>query len=309
MTAVAAADAAAPPAPPRAAILAAFAAVYFLWGATFLALRYAVAEVPPLFTIAVRCAGGAAILYGWLAARGQLARGSAAEWRTAAAAGALLFVGCHALLAVAERRVSSGHASLVMASIPLWLVVLGAARERKAPTVRVMAGLTLGVAGVAVLTAGARSAPAWSWWALGFGAFAWAAGSLVARHGARPESAAQSTAMQLAAGAVWLTAASAASGELAGWSPAHVSMRAGLAMVFLVVCGTVIAFGAYTWLLRVVSPAAAGSYAFVNPVVALGLGWAVGDDVITPRVAVAAALVVLAVALTIRAGARAAPRR
>lgn len=284
----------------RATLIAAFAAVYLFWGATFLAIRYVVADVPPLLSIAIRCAGGAAILYAWLGWRRQLARSTAAEWRTAAVAGALLFVVGHGLLAWAEQRVSSGQASLFMTAIPLWLVLLTAARERRPPARRVIAGLALGMLGVAVLTSGSGT---WSGRgvdrvALVVGALGWAAGSLVARHGARPSSAARSTAMQLAAGAGWVLAASAVAGELTGFTPAQLTPRAATSLAFLIVCGTVLGFGAYTWLMRVTTPAAASTYAFVNPVVALALGWATGDDVITGRTLTAAALVVGAVALT-----------
>lgn len=283
----------------RVPLIAAFAAIYIFWGGTFLAIRYAVAEVPPLLTIAIRCLGGAAILYAWLATSGRLERSTAAQWRVAASAGALLFVGCHGVLAWAEQRVSSGQAALFMTSIPLGLVLLDALRQRRRPPARVLAGLALGMLGIAVLTSGTggSSGTLLDRVALVLSGFSWAAGSLVARHGARPASAAQSTAMQLAAGGAAVLAASLAGGELAGWNPAEVSPRAVGSLVFLVLFGTVIAFAAYTWLLRVTTPASVGSYAFVNPVIALGLAIAVGDDVLSGRTLVAAALVVGAVVL------------
>lgn len=285
--------------PSRMKILAAFAAIYVFWGGTFLAIRYAVAEVPPLLTIGIRCAGGAAILFIWLAASGRLRRTTLAEWKVAAAAGALLFLGCHGVLAWAEQRVSSGEAALYMTSISLWLVLLDAARLRRFPSARVLAGLAIGILGIVVLTYGSESSGTLlDRVALLLCDLAWAAGSLVARHGARSESAAQSTAMQLTTGAAVVLAAAIAFGEPAGWSPLQTSPRAVTALVFLIVFGTVIAFAAYTWLLRVTTPAAVGTYAFVNPVIALGLGWAVGDEMLTGRTLIAAALVIGAVVLT-----------
>jgi len=280
-------------------LAAAFAAVYLFWGGTFLAIRYAVAEIPPFLTIALRCAGGAALLFLWCRARGELARPTAAEWRVAALAGLLLFVGCHGVLAWAEQRVTSGQAALLMTSIPLWLVLLDSFRRRRLPAARVLAGLAVGVLGIAVLTGG-------SGWtgsladlaALLASGLAWAAGSLVARHGARPASAVQSTAMQLAAGAVAVFLGSVLLGEIPGWSPAEVSARAVGALAFLIVGGTALGFAAYTWLLRVTTPAAVGTYAFVNPVIAVGLAWAVGDEAASLRTVAAAALVVGAVVLT-----------
>ena len=280
----------------RSRVVAAFATIYLMWGGTFLAIRYAVADVPPLLTMVLRCAGGAVLLLAWLAWRGALERPSRRQWLTTAVAGTLLFLGCHGLLAWAEQRVTSGEAALFMTAIPLWLIGLEAALLRRLPSPRVMLALFLGVVGVAVLTAGEG-------WSGGVGeravlvvsALFWAVGTLVVRRGGTPLPAAQSTAMQLAAGALALLAASTAAGELAGWSPATVTPRAALSLVYLVVGGTVLGFGAYTWLLGVTTAAAVSTYAFVNPVVALLLAWAVGDGEVSGSTAVAAVLVIGAV--------------
>lgn len=299
--ATAAAEQALPQVVPRLHLAAGFAAIYLFWGGTFLAIRYAVAEVPPLLTIGIRCACGALILFAWLAARGKLARTTAAEWRVAALAGVLLFLGCHAVMAWSEQRVTSGQASLFLATISFWLVLLDAGIRRRRPRARVIAGLAAGTLGVAVLTFQggdwAAGGTLLDRLALAFCGLAWAAGSLIARHGARPASAVQSTTMQLAAGAVVVLAASLATGELAGWDPTTLTARALVSLAYLVVCGTVLAFAAYTWLLRVTTAAAVGTDAFVNPVVALGLAWAVGDEVASGRTLLAAALVIGAVLL------------
>jgi drug/metabolite transporter (DMT)-like permease len=292
------------PSPPlepasRLAVVVAFAAIYLFWGCTFLAIRYAVAEVPPLLTIAFRCVGGALLLYAWLALRGELEPSTRRQWVTSAIAGGFLFVGGHGVLAWAEQRVSSGQAALFMACIPLWLVLLTSARERRVPAASVIAGLVLGTLGVSLL---ARGNGEWSGTLLdrlaliGCG-LSWAIGSVIARDGARPASAIQSTAMQLAAGGVLVIALSLTNGELAGWSPAQVTMRGTLALLFLLIAGTVLGFGAYTWLLRVTTPAAVGTYAFVNPVVALGVAWAVGDEPFSTRTVLAATIVLGAVLL------------
>ena len=283
---------------------AALAAVYLLWGGTFLAIRYAVAEVPPLATIAIRCLAGAALLFGWLAWRGERLSAGWAQWRVALLAGTFLFLGCHSLLAWVEQRVSSGEAALLMTGIPLWMVLFSAVIERRMPSTRVLAGLGVGVAGVGLLTAGASaggSAADRLWLVLS--ALCWAVGSLLARHGARPPSLVHATAMQLMAGGAVVLGASALLGELAGWAPAETSPRAVLSLGFLVAGGTVVGFGAYAWLLQVTTPAAASSYAFVNPVVALLLAWVVGDGALTWRVVLAAGLVIGAVVLTWTAGA------
>lgn len=288
------------PAPPRLHLIAAFAAVYLFWGATFLAVRYAVAVVPPMLIIGIRCTGGALILLAFLAWRRQLVRASAAEWRTAAIAGLLLFLGSHVAMAWAEQRMSSGQAALYTSAIPLWVVLIEAMRLRAMPPWRVFAGIALGIGGVGILAGGTalNSGTMTDRVLLIVAALCWAAGSLVGRHGARPESATQATAMQLATGAVWVLTASALRGEIAGFSIAQITPRAAWSLVFLVVCGTVLGFGAFTWLLRVASPAAVSTYAFVNPMVALALGVLVGDDLLSPRVALSALLVIGAVVLT-----------
>jgi drug/metabolite transporter (DMT)-like permease len=283
----------------RTRLIGAFAAIYVMWGGTFLAIRYAVADVPPLMTMVLRCAGGAALLFAWLAWRGTLERPSRAQWLTTAVAGTFLFLGCHGLLAWAEQRVSSGEAALFMTAIPLWLIALESLLQRRAPSPRVLVSLGLGIAGVAVLTWG----ESWSGGltdrlVLVVSAFCWAVGTVIVRRGGSPLPAAQSTAMQLAAGALVLLVVSLAAGEAVGWSPADIPPRASLALGFLIVGGTVVGFGAYTWLLRVTSPAAVSTYAFVNPVIALGLAWAVGDGELSARSGVAAALVVTAVVFT-----------
>jgi drug/metabolite transporter (DMT)-like permease len=285
--------------PSRAALIAAFAAIYLFWGGTFLALRYAVAEVPPLITIAIRCVFGALLLFGWLAMRGELERTNRRQWITSAIAGAFLFVGGHGALAWAERGVSSGQAALFMTGIPLWLVVITSVRERRTPSPLVIAGLFLGMVGVGLLTSGngVWSGSLLERLALVGSGLSWGIGSVIARDGARPDSAAQSTAMQLAAGGVAVLALSASVGEFSGWSPQLVSTRGVAALVFLVVAGTVLGFGAYTWLLRVTTPAAVGTYAFVNPVVALALAWAVGDEPFAVRTVIAGAIVLTAVGL------------
>jgi len=283
--------------PSRRSLAAAFAAIYLFWGTTFLALRYAVAEVPPLLTIAIRCGAGAFIIFGWLAARGRLEPFTRQQWFVAGGAGLLLFLGGHSILAWAEMEVPSGQAALLLTAIPSWLVLLEAIRLRRMPPGRVLAGLIVGTVGVALLAGGGSGAGSLERGALVLAALLWAAGSLFARHSARPASAAQATAMQLAAGGVIVLLASVGTGELARWDAGATSARAAGSIVFLVLGGTVAGFGAYTWLLRVTSAAAVGTYAFVNPIIAVLLAWAVGDESPSVLTGVAALLVLSAVFL------------
>lgn len=282
----------------RTRIAGAFAIIYLVWGVTFLAIRLVVAEIPPLATVAIRCAAGAFILFAWLAIRGRLEPTSPRQWIAAGASGFLLFLAAHSVLAWAEINLPSSQAALLLTAIPAWLVIIEAMRLRELPARRILLGLALGTGGVALLTAGhAGGGGTTERIALVFSAFAWAAGSLLARHSARPASVAQGTAMQLAAGAVVVSLASVAAGELETWNAAATSPRAFGALGFLVLGGTVAGFGAYTWLLRVVSPAAVGTYAFVNPVIAVGLAWLAGDDTPSRLTAIAAILVLSGVVL------------
>jgi drug/metabolite transporter (DMT)-like permease len=289
--------------PARPALVAAFASIYLFWGATFLGIRWAVADVPPLLTIAIRCLAGGALLVVWLRVRGEWVPSSRRGWATAAIAGTFLFLACHSVMASVEQRVSSGETALLMTAIPLWLVLLDALRRRTAPPLLVIVGLLVGASGVAILTgaaafSGGRAADRI---ALVLCALGWAVGSLVARDGERPASAVQATAMQLLCGGVVVTVAGALSSERTRWATTQLTPRAGAALIFLVVCGTALGMASYTWLMRVASPAAVGTYAFVNPVIALLLGRAVGDDQLSPRTLVAAVLVVAAVVLIQRA--------
>ena len=265
-------------------VVAAFAAVYLFWGATFLAIRWAVADIPPLLTIALRCGAGGALLLLWLRLRGEWVASSLRGWATAALAGTLLFLGCHAVMASVEQRVTSGETALLMTTIPLWLVLLDSLRRRTAPPALVVLGLAVGAAGVAVLTgtASPSGGRAGNRIALVLCALSWAGGSLVARDGDRPSSAVQATAMQLLTGGLVVAVVGALSPEGARWATARLTPRAAAALAFLVVCGTALGMASYMWLLRVVSPAAAGTYGFVNPVIALLLGRAVGDDELSP---------------------------
>jgi drug/metabolite transporter (DMT)-like permease len=285
--------------PASPAVVAAFAAMYLFGSGTFLAIRYVVTEVPPLLAIGLRCLAGAAVLSGWLAWRGGAERPTRDQWLTAASAGVFLFVGCHGVLAWAEQRVSSGQAALLMTTIPISLVLLTSIRARRAPPGIVLVGLALGTLGVGLLVQGSG---AWSGTtadrvALVGSGVSWSVGSIIARDGARPASAVQSTTMQLAGGGVAVLLLSLSAGELGNWHVQQVTMRGIASFAFLVVPGTAVAFGAYTWLLRFMSPAAVGSSSFVNPVLAIALAWALGDEPVSGRTIVAALTVFAAVFL------------
>jgi drug/metabolite transporter (DMT)-like permease len=255
--------------PARLRTLGAFAATYFIWGSNFLAIRHAVETVPPLLMMAARCALAGGALYVWARRRG--AREKAAQWGPAFVAGGLLFLGCHGLLAMAERRVASGLSALVLATIPLWMVLLDWARPAgRRPGTAVFGGLS---------------------------ALSWAAGSVYVRAARLPASTPLSTGMQLLGGAALLALAAVGTGELPHFDPRAVTARSLASLAYLVVFGSIVAFTAYVWLLGTTTPARAGSYAFVNPLVAVLLGWIAAREPLTPRVGAATAVIVVAVAL------------
>ncbi len=292
-------------APPGALrITAAFAAIYLLWGSTYLALKFGVRDLPPFLFIAIRSLLAGPILYAWARARGA-PRPTATEWGHAAVVGALLFVGGQSVLAWSQRRVPSGVSALIIATIPLWMTLLSALRESRALlTLRVAAGLALGLAGIALLAGPGvifsddpvdRIGIA----ALLGAALSWTVGSIRSREAPLPASTALSAGMSLIAGGVILVGVGLVLGERIG--PESLTSRAALSIAYLVVFGSLTAFASYIWLMRVSSPSRVATYAFVNPVVALLLGWAFAGEALGPRTLVAAGLMVSGVALIVLA--------
>jgi drug/metabolite transporter (DMT)-like permease len=282
--------------------LLAFAAIYLIWGSTFFAIRAAVETIPPLLMMSLRCAGAGVLLFA-LGTLRTTPRGAPREsitrrhWRSAFVAGALLFLVSHGSLAWAELRVPSGEAALLSATTPLWLTILdwrwGSGRR---PTWRGAAGLALGFAGVACLVAPEwRTSPArdiTASAAIVGGALAWAAGSLYNRHAPLPSDVRLATALPLLAGSVWLAAGSLVSGEFGNLAIARITPASAAALAYLIVFGSVVALTAYVWLLRVVPASTIGTHAFVNPIVAVGLGALLGAEQI--RLSTIAAAITIA---------------
>jgi len=293
-----------PKLPFRLALLAAFAAVYVIWGSTYLAIRVAVETLPPFLMSGTRFLLAGAMLYGW-AARGAARPGTRA-WLAAALLGALLLLGGNGGVTWAEQTVTSGMAALLVASEPLWIVLLDWLRPGgRRPGLTPVLGVALGFGGVALLLGpGALSGVA----GVNLGAIviilaasSWAVGSLYARQAPLPTNGPQSSGMQMLAGGVLLTVAGLGSGELQRLSASSLSPRGLLALAYLVVFGSIVAFSAYAWLVKHTTAARASTYAYVNPVVAVLLGWALLGEPITGRTLVAAAIIVGSVALITRA--------
>lgn len=293
-------------APGRFKLIAAFAAIYIIWGSTFLAIRYAVETVPPLLMMGTREVLGGAVIYGFALLRGQ-ARPTLRQWRAAVLAGALLFLMGHGGLAWAQQRIASGPAALLSSTSPLWMVLFAARIDRQVRMGgRVLLGLVLGFSGVILLAKpgdllGGPPLDLAAVVVLVLADVSWAAGSIYSRNADFPRSPALTAGMSLLTGGAALIVAGLVGGEARGLGA--VSPRSVAALLYLVVFGSIIAFAAYTWLLRVASPARVGTHAFINPVVAVLAGWALGGEVLDLRTAVAALVMVGGAAAIVADGA------
>jgi drug/metabolite transporter (DMT)-like permease len=280
-------------------IAVAFFAVDVFWGMTYAAMRVAVVEIPPYVMAGARFVLAGALLYAWARSRGERPP-TLQQWRAAAKIGAFLLLGGNASVAWAEQRVPSGLAALLIGVMPIWMVGLEWLRRGLRPSQQVIAGLLLGAAGVALLVLpqgdGAGVDPLGAA-VLILAAASWAWGSVISKSAPLPASPFLATSMEMIAGGVLCLIVAALSGELQHFSVAEVSSEAALAWLYLVVFGSLVAFTAYIWLLGVTSIAKVGTYAYVNPVVAVLLGWAVLGEPITMRTVVGAIVILLGVAL------------
>lgn len=289
--------------------LLAFAIIYFVWGSTFLAIRIGVEQVPPLLLAAMRFLVAGIVLYAWLMARGERSP-SLRQWISASLLGLMIFVFDYGLLFWAERRVASGIAAVMMATIPVFMalseiIFLGTQRL----TISLTVALLIGICGVAVLMshslnlAGATIDRVGAI-ALIFASLSWAVASILTRKLTLPESKAMSSGAQMLAGGVLLALASAATGEFQRFHPASVSRGAWFALAYLIVFGSIIGFTAYVWLLHHQSPTRVGTYAYVNPVVAVVIGYFLAGEPLTRRTVLGTLLVLISVVVitTARAG-------
>ncbi|HUQ50922.1 MAG TPA: EamA family transporter, partial [Gammaproteobacteria bacterium] len=262
-------------APSRLALASAFAIVYVVWGSTFLAILFAIQSLPPFLMASVRFLVAGALLYAWSRFVSGAAAPSRAEWQSSAAVGALLLLGGNGLLVWSEQRIPSGVAALLVGTVPCFMALIDWWRPGGTrPSRFVTAGLVLGLLGLAWLVGpdalmGGGRADLVGATVVVLGSFSWAAGSIYSRHVARPASPFLSTAMQMLAGGAALLVLSVSLGELRLFDVHAVTLRSALGLLYLIVLGSLVAFSAYVWLLRVSTPAKVSTYAYVNPVVAV----------------------------------------
>ena len=290
--------------PSTALVILAFAAVYVVWGSTYLAIRYGIQTLPPFLMAATRFLIAGAVLLAWAGFRGESIRLSFVQWRRAFIIGALLFLGGNGGVTWAERYVASGLAALLVATEPLWVVIFNWGLSHKRPNAKVALGVLIGLAGVALLVGGGLSeGNAGSFLSLvGVGvviasSLAWAGGSVYSSQRPMKASTLMASGMQMLAGGSLLLLVGLITGEFKRLNFANTSWVSIGALGYLTVFGSIVAFTAYSWLLRNVSLARATTYAYVNPVVAVLLGWLIAGEPLTPRMLIGAAVIVGSVVL------------
>lgn len=291
----------APASTSRKRLVVGFLVIYIVWGSTYLAIRWGVETIPPFIMGAVRFLVAGGLMYGFSRWRGAAAP-TAQQWRSSAIIGFLLLFVANGAVSWSEQRVSSGMTSLLVATVPLWLVLCEVAQGKR-PGLWKWAGVALGLAGVALLVLPAdgeiSSAAVEPLGAivLAFGSLSWTIGSLYSRTARLAKPAALAISMQMLTGGAFLLMLSVVSGELAHVDREAITMTSVYALLYLMVFGSLIGFSTYMWLLSVATPTAVGTYAYVNPVVAVLLGVAFGGERMPPQALLAMVVIVGGVAM------------
>jgi len=290
--------------PERRSLVAAFTAIYLIWGSTYLAIRFALEAFPPFIMAGLRFLAAGLVMYLWARLQGA-ARPRPVHWRSAAILGLLFFFFGNGGVVWAEQRVPSGLTAVLVAVVPVWTVFLewirpGASR----PSPGTWLGMALGFAGVVWLMVPTRGTDAGGVDPAGasvlmLASLLWACGTIYSRGAPLPPSTRLVSGMEMLCGSGFLLAASVVAGEWQAFQPGAVTLKPGLAIAYLLVFGSLIGFTAFAWLTRATTPVKVSTYAFVNPMVAVILGWALGGERLTSRGLVASLLIVGAVIMII----------
>ena len=292
--------------PSRVRLAVAFVALYVIWGSTYLGIRIAVETLPPFLMAGSRFLLAGTTLYVWARLRSR-EKPLPRHWASAAVVGGLLLFGGNGAVSWSERVVPSGLASLIVAALPIWMVAIEALRPGGVrPTPRTVVGLLLGLVGLGILVgpglSGAAAAPLLPVAVLTLGSLCWAVGSLYSRSAKLPRTQLLGIGMEMLAGGALLVVAGLLVGEWRVLDVRHVSVRSVAAVFYLALFGSIVAYTAYIWLLQVTTPASVSTYAYVNPVVAVFLGWAFAGEPVTARMLVAAAIIVGSVVIVTTRG-------
>lgn len=290
----------------------ALGAVYVIWGSTYLAIRFAIETIPPFLMAATRYLAAGVVLYTWARLRGA-PRPKLIHWRSAFIVGAFLLLVGNGGVVWAEQKVDSGLAALLISTEPIWIVILVWMRSgRQRPDLRVIAGMLLGFIGLVMLvrpsgiSAGSAIDPLGAA-ALVLASLSWAWGSLYGQRAPLPDSPLAATGMQMLGGGTLLLIASALTGEPTRFALSDLSLKSALSVFYLIVFGAIVAFTAYVWLMRVAPPVLVSTYAYVNPVVAVLLGWAFAGEPLTAGTLISAAVILAGVALITTAQGKSTP--
>lgn len=285
----------------RTKLVAAFAAIYIIWGSTYLGIKYAIQTMPPFTMAATRFLVAGALLYGWARLRSDV-RTKPVHWLHAFILGALLLCAGAASVVWATERMASGLVALIVAIVPLWVVLIDWLRPGGVrPHGATMAGVLIGLAGMVLLIgpstieSGDVHLPATL--ALLAGSLSWSFGTVFGRRAVVPGYPPITSAMQLLGGGSCLAIFAVVAGEPARLHPSDFSWQSIVALAYLIIFGSIVAFSAYSWLLRVAKPARIATYAYVNPVVAMFLGWIALGERLTLRTLGAAVVILAGVAL------------
>jgi drug/metabolite transporter (DMT)-like permease len=289
-------------APSRTALVLAFFCIYVVWGSTYLGIRYAVETIPPLIVAAVRHIVAGVALLTWAYTRGY--RPTWREWRASAVLGFLYFVLGHGSLHWAETVVPSGWAALLIASEPIWIAVMATLASHERLTSKTIFGLLLGIAGVALLV-GEETATGQRVMVIGsiailLGTLAWSIGVMYALKAPLPRNAMARAGMPEIVGSTVLFIVAAFTGEFSKLHVSAITPRSAWSLVYLITFGSIITFTAYTWLLDHISPTLVSTHTYVNPVIAVLVGWLWAGELVNSRVIAAGILTLLAVFLISR---------
>jgi drug/metabolite transporter (DMT)-like permease len=284
-------------------VAAALLAVYVLWGSTYLGIRVAIETMPPMLMASLRFLLAGGLLYVF-ARRGSAAAGDRPQlrhWRAALIAGGLMLAGGNGGVTWAEQHLPSGLVALIVALVPLWMTVIAHFTGSERMTLPVMAGVVIGLAGVAILAGPALGAPGdlLALMVVIAGSIMWAAGSLYSRQAAMPRPPLMGIAMQMLAGSAVLFVVAAFGGELGRVHLNQVSPASAAGLAYLVVFGSLVAFTAYAWLLRNAKTSLVGTYAFVNPAIAVFLGWLLLGERVTSSTLIGGVVILAAVGLIV----------
>lgn len=288
-------------------MIAAFAAVYILWGSTYLAIKYAIETFPPFIMAGTRFLFAGSVLFLIASRSSDFEMPKAVHWRTSLIVGTLLLLGGNGLVVFAQHYISSSLAALLVAVEPFFIVILGWLWLKNGrPNLLTTVGLVVGFIGVALLVTGQTTnggilnGGMGQWLgtlAVLVAALSWATGSIYGLKAPVPKSSLLTAGMQMISGGAVLMLVSLIKGEWWAFDPSAISGRSWVAVGYLIVCGSLIGFTAYSWLLKNAPPSKVATYAYVNPVVAVLLGWGIAGESLTTQMLIGAAIVVVSVAM------------